>query len=299
MRIVINHGSNVPDAAVEHYGISVVPATILVDGKAYDTRHEVSHDQLDRWVKEAKEFPHVVGTAAHEFMQAYTEAARTDPEILVVTASPKIVHTFQAASTAARTLQERSQYAHVKISIVDSGLVDIGVGMMAIFAAEAARAELSLRKTAGLVEMLAQRSRWVGHVTTLDNLVRGGRAGFLRAWLADVLEIKPILGFQNGEIKSLGKVRRKDDAIQAITDELAKNGDGCKVWVAIAHGSAPDRAKELLASIEKRFDVAYALTTPLHSTTYLHLARGSVFAALFPIDRLPWDPPTPPPFDVT
>ncbi|MEO8801540.1 MAG: hypothetical protein ABI551_26860, partial [Polyangiaceae bacterium] len=79
MQIVNNHGTNLPDAAVEHYRILVAPATMLVDGKAYDTREHITHEQLDAWVKSAKDFPHVVGTSAQELMQAYTEAAKTDP----------------------------------------------------------------------------------------------------------------------------------------------------------------------------------------------------------------------------
>lgn len=299
MQIVNNHGTNLPDAAVEHYGIVIAPATLLVDGVAHDTREPpITHEELDAWVKSAKEFPHVVGTSAHEFMQTYTEAAKTDPEILVVTASPKMVHTFQAATAAARTMQERPQYAHVKINIVDSGLVDIGVGMLTMLAAEASLGGVPLRRAVGLLETIALRSKFVGTVATLDNLVRGGRASFLRAWLADRLEIRPLLGLQSGELKSVGKINKRNDTSAAITDELAKVGDGRRVWACVAHGSAPDRARELLAAMKSRFDVAYSLTVPLSAGVYLHAGRGSVFGGVFPIDRLPWEPTTPPPFDM-
>ncbi|HEX7662959.1 MAG TPA: hypothetical protein VF407_00535, partial [Polyangiaceae bacterium] len=63
MQIVTNPGSNVPPKAVAHYGIVLSPQHIVVDGKAHDTREPITLAQIDGWVRTAREFPHVVGTA--------------------------------------------------------------------------------------------------------------------------------------------------------------------------------------------------------------------------------------------
>ena len=285
-----------PAEAVKRYGIAISPNHIVVDGVEHSTAEDIDPATLDGWVRTASEFPYVVGTSAHAFVQQLTDLAKDDGEILVITASRNLIQTYQAATAAARTMQSRPAYANVKIAVVDSGLVDVGVSMLTVAAGEAKLAGLSLRKTVTLVEMLAARGRFSGTVKTLDNLVRGGRAGFLRAWLADFLEIKPILSIVNGELKSTGKIRKSDNPFQAIAEDLAVVGANKRVWAAIAHGAAPDRAADLLRALKSTFDVAYSYVIPLNPSVYLHTGPGSVFAAVFPIDNLPWELTTPPPF---
>lgn len=293
MRIVINQGANMPPAAAERYGIALAPSHILVDGKEYDAGSRITHEQLDLWVKTAEDFPHVVGTTAHEFVHVFTEAAKTDSEILVVTASKKLIQTYQAATAAARTMRERPAYASLKISVVDSGVMDLPASLLTMVAGEARLAGLPMRTTAGILETLATRTSFCGFVDTLDNLVRGGRAGFLRAWVADFLNIKPILGIRDGELRSTGKIKGSGDFVRAMTEQLATAGAGRRVWACIAHGSAQDRAEALAESIRKTFDVAYLLVMEQNPSVYLHAGRGSIIASVFPIDGLPWDPTTP------
>jgi DegV family protein with EDD domain len=210
MQIVVNQGANLPERAIAHYPIVVAPAHIVVDGKEHDPS-EVSHTEVDSWVKGAREFPHIIGTTAQEFAHMFTEIARDDSEIVVVAASRKLIGTYAAASSAARIVQERAAYAALKISIVDSMMVDIGPGMLALAAGEAKRAGIPMRKTVSVLESMAVHARFCSTVATLDNLVRGGRASFLRAWVANFLDIKPLLGMENGEVSSAGKIRGNAD----------------------------------------------------------------------------------------
>ncbi len=297
MQVVINQGANLPDRAIAHYPIIVAPAHIVVDGASHDPR-AVSHDDLDAWVKSAREFPHLVGTTAQEFAHMFTDIARDESEIVVVAASRKLIGTYAAASSAARTVQERAAYAALKISVVDSMLVDIGPGMLALAAGEAMRAKVPMRKTVSMLESMAIRARFCSTVATLDNLVRGGRASFLRAWVANFLDIKPLLGMENGEVSNAGKIKGNVDRAEAMANELAKVGGGRRVWVGIAHGSDLDTARALRRLLEKKFEVVYSMIIPVNPTAYLHAGRGSIFAVVFPIDNLAWEPTTPPDFSL-
>lgn len=298
MQIVINQGANLPDRAIAHYPIIVAPAHIVVDGESHDPAEGISHATLDQWVKTAREFPHLVGTTAQEFAHMFTDIARDQSEIVVVAASRKLIGTYAAASSAARTVQERAAYSALRIAVVDSMLVDIGPGMLALAAGEAMRAKIPMRKTVSMLETMALRARFCSTVATLDNLVRGGRASFLRAWVANFLDIKPLLGMEHGEVSNAGKIKGNADRAEAMANELAKVGDGKKVWVGIAHGSDLTTAHALRRALERRLDVVYSMTIPVNPTAYLHGGRGSVFAVVFPIDNLAWEPTTPPDFSL-
>jgi DegV family protein with EDD domain len=296
MQIVTNPGSNVPAKAVDHYGMVIAPQQIVVDGKSHDTRHAIALGQVDIWVKTAREFPHAVGTTALEFTQIFSQLAKDDREIVVVMTSRKIIQSYAAATAAARTLSERPQFASTKIAVVDSTFTDLGAGLLAIACGEAKLAHAPMDRVVSALETMAAEGRFVMTVTTLENMVKGGRAGFLRTWIADFLKIKPIIGFVKGEIISIGKMSASGDRCKAIMSDLVKIGKGRRVWAAISHGGASEEAARLAEELRATFDVAYLISAPLSPSIYLYGGPGSLCAAVLPIDTLAWEPPTPPDF---
>ncbi|MEO7109673.1 MAG: DegV family protein [Polyangiaceae bacterium] len=295
MQIVTNPGSNLPAKAIEYYGITISPQQIVVDGKTHDTRRPIALDQVDIWVKTAREFPHVVGTTALEFTQIFSQLAKDDREIIAVMTSRKVIQSYAAAISAARTLMERPQFANAKIAVLDSTFTDLAAGLIALAAGEAKLASAPFARVVPSLEAMAAHGRFVMTLTTLENMVKGGRAGFLRAWLADFLNIKPILGMLDGEIKSIGKMSASGDRCKAIVDDLVQVGRGRRVWAAIAHGNAPDDAAKLADQLRATFDVAYLISAPLSPSIYLYAGPRSLCAAVMPIDKLAWEPPTPGP----
>src|SRR5688572_27465113 len=184
MRISTNPGSNLLPKVVEHYDIDLAPQQIVVDGKYHDTRGGLSHRDIDQWIASANKYPYVLGTAASEFAKIFQDLAQTDREILSIQTSRKIIQSYDAAISAKEALATQSRYADVAVEVVDSGNTDCGTGMLTMLAAEARTAGKSLRETAEIVRTAAGRLTMALWPATLDNLVKGGRASFLRAWLA-------------------------------------------------------------------------------------------------------------------
>ncbi len=298
MKIVTNPGSNLPRQALEHYAIEVSPQQIVVDGTTHDTRATIPYATIDRWIRTSPEFPHVVGTTAQEFVAIFSVIGREDPEILTVLTSRKIIKSHAAAVAAVRALKAAAAFKDVDVGVVDSRMTDGATGLFAIAAGEARRANLGLARTQRLLELLAQRSTMAFVPSTLDNLVRGGRAGWARAQIANLFQLLPIIGFKDGELESLGRVRRSADVVEALIENaLRTNARGKAVWVAVIHSDPSDeRALNLLARVRATFDVRYALLRPLASSVYLHVGAAALGLVVVPVNDLPWELPTPPAF---
>lgn len=296
MRIVTNPGSNLAQSALDHYAIEIAPQRIMVDGTEHDTRPGIPLDIVDRWIHAAKEFPHVVGTTANEFGQLFTALGRTDPQMLAVMTSRKVIQSHGAALAAARVLAEHPTHKSLRIAVVDSTTTDVGAGLIALAAGEAAKAGLPLTEAVEALTRMANGTRLALTVATLDNLVKSGRAGFLRAFAANFFDMKPIIGFVEGELKTIGKVSGKADTTLALAKDLATIGAGRKVWLGVAHGNAPEKAARLVEQVKRELDVVYTYVRPLSSSIYLYTGPGSVCGVVTPIDDLPWAPPSPPDF---
>jgi DegV family protein with EDD domain len=297
MRIVTNPGSNLPAEVIRHYDLSITPQKIVVDGVAHDTRDIADSRVVDEWVRTAKEHPHVVGTSAAEFVTLFRQLAAVDREILAIMTSRKIIGSYAAAVSAAGTFQSVSMGEGTSVDVFDTETTDLGAGLVTIFAAEASRAGLPRRKVLEAVEAFSRRQQMLLTVETLDNLVKGGRASFLRAWVADFLHLRPLISFVDGVLKSIGQTSRDGDVERALAERLVQSlGKGRPVWAGIVHGGAPEKGESLARKLAARLDVRYAIIRPFSPSIHLHVGPGAVGAMVYPIDNLPWAPPVPPRF---
>ena len=265
----------------------------MVDGETHDARHDVTLADVDRWVDGAFEHPYVLGTSAAEFVKCYLDmGAAQGAEICVVMSSRKIIQSYDAACSAARTLAGKMHASSV--AVVDTTMTDLGLGLPVLVAAQAAAAGLSLPEVVAATEAMARAGRFVFVPRTLDNLVRGGRASFLRSWLANVLGVRPLLSFVDGEATLVGKCSTSADPAQVLADWLTKQlPPSGPVWIGIGHGGAPEDAARLDALLRERYRVELAIVREISPTVYLHAGPRSLAAVVFPLGDLPWRPPSP------
>lgn len=288
VRILTNPGSNLRAEVLRAYGIGLSEQSIVVDGVAHDTRERIPLDTIERWVEGARTHPHVVGTTAAETIAICRELAKQDDEILILTTSRKIIQTHAAAVTAAKVLASAPGTRDTKITIIDTGVTDVASALAVILAGECRLAGLRLGDTAAIVEKFIQQLTLAIVPQSLDWLVAGGRAGPVRAKLAEWLGRTPILGMVDGEIASLGLVSLRRSPDPEIVERLvAKLGRGRRVWVGIAHGAMPTLVAPLLDELRRHFDVAFAYTAPLSSSIYLHGGKGARLVGVGAIDELP------------
>ena len=102
-----------------------------------------------------------------------------------------------------------------KIKIVDTGTASMAQGLVAMSAARAAKNAKSLDELADMAETTAKKTNVYVAMDTMEFLKRGGRIGKARAMLGSILNIKPIITTDNGEIVPHSRARTIKKAIFA------------------------------------------------------------------------------------
>ena len=297
MRVVVNPAANLTRAVVEHYRIEVAPLYIMVDGVAKDGRDPIALRDVDTWVRDAKTFPYAVGTSAAEFVGIFSLAVRDDPEILAVLSSRKLIKSHSAATAAAKAVRERIPNERIRIFVIDSMMTDTATGLLAMAAAEAAKEGQPAQLVAETLEAIARRGCCIWTPATLDNLVRGGRATFLKAWIADALNVKPVVGFVDGDVKSVGRISGSADRVVELGKCAIKAaGRSKRVWLGVAHGAVPDEAVRLEEYLRRALPVEYVYRQPLSPGVYLYGGPGSLAVTVLPMDAVGFPLPVPPSF---
>jgi len=234
VRVVTDSACDLPDEVAAELGIVIVPLTIRFGADEFVDRRDLSPEDFWKRCAASATLPETAAPAPGQFEAAYRGLVADGATGLVcVSLSSAMSATMQSAQVAADALG-----ATVPIQVVDSRSATLGLGMIAVGAAERARDGASTEEVAAYARELADRSHVWGALDTLDNLRKGGRIGGAKAMLASVLSIKPIIEVRGGRVEEGGKQRTRSKALQFLVDKV--RGAGPLERLAVLQADAPD-----------------------------------------------------------
>lgn len=133
---------------------------------------------------------------------------------------------------------------------------------------------------AELTEIIHQTTAFI-IVDDLDHLVKGGRLSNGAAIIGNLLNIKPILRFDEaGKIVVYEKIRTSKKAFKRLYKILAENTKDGDYKVYVIHSNIPEKAKEVAEELtSKGFDVSVATFGAVIGT---HLGEGALGFGISP-----------------
>lgn len=286
VRVVTDSTSDLPPEVARAHGIHVVPMLVLFGDRSY-------HDGVDLKAKEFYELlekgsvqPRTSPTPKADFLDVYRTLA-PQRDVLSIHVSERLSQTVanarEAAAEGLPLYQElRGEAERVRLRVVDSRSVSLGLGMMALFAARMARRGIEPEDIVDRLEVLSERVHVLFVVDTLEYLARGGRIGKARAVMGNLLGIKPILGVVDGEVVPVDRVRGGRAAHPKLVELLRARVDPDRpVVAAVAHAKAPVWADRLRGLLEKSFQVKEILVGEMGPVVVANSGPGTVGVALF------------------
>ncbi len=236
--IVTDSTCDLPQEMVAKHGITVIPAYINIDGESYRDGVELSRQEFYRRLPDCQTPPTTSAPGPGTFTQVHRQLADEGAtEILSI----HISETLSNIVNVARMAAEETDF--VPVTVMDSGQLTAGTGLLALTAAQAAAAGASMGEIVDLLQDQILRTHSVAALDTLEYLRRSGRVSWVRSGLGTLLKIKPLLTMYNGET-SLEAVRTHKRAFARLTQMVADLGP--LEQVALVHTHAPEKAEELL-----------------------------------------------------
>ena len=202
---------------VERLGIHVVPLAIHLGSKQFLEGSDIDTDELFRRLSFTNELPKSYPPDPVVFEELYSQLHKQTDQILSIHTSGHLNNTVARAKAGAESLLGRCS-----IAVVDSMTTSVGLGILVKAAAEAANAGESLDDIVRLVRGMLPHIYLIFYVETMEYLERSGRIGKAQAILGSMLNIKPILFMEDGDIIPLEKVRTTDKAIEKLFEFVAE-----------------------------------------------------------------------------
>lgn len=285
MIVIVSAGLNLPHELITHCRIEETPHQIVVDGTLHDVRSVTSFSLIEQWVKTAKEPPYPLGSSASEYVALLNELVKRTSEVAIITGTKKILRTYDAAVAAIRVLSSTRKGFDARI--LDTGLVELGAGLVAAYCAAAALAGHSMQAVIEAGKALADASLQICAPRSLDFLIKTGRADLAQWARTSAGSGTPIIGVRDGELQNVGTVAANESASEKLVEQLrARYKPGSALWLTLSYADDPQPARELLATVRRHFDVRYALVSPIGPAAYLFLGAKGLMVSAHPLEAM-------------
>jgi DegV family protein with EDD domain len=284
MQIVSDRGMDMSPEQMAGLDIHLVPLTLTLEGKTYRSGVDITPDEFYRLLASTESFPTTSQPSAGDLAELYRKLAADDPDILSIHISSGLSGTVNAARAGAEMVPE----AHV--TIFDSKTLSGAEGWLVEAAARAVKLGWSKERILALLERISAVTDTLYTLATLRYLIHGGRINHIKGLLAQVLNIKPLIGVEKerGTYVQHGQARTLDKAILKIADcVMERFAPGTEMRFQVLHGHNASGAALLRHRLEQLFTCTFLPTGSIAPVLGAHTGPGLVGLAFAPISAFP------------
>ena len=278
--MVTDSTADLPTGLAAERGITVVPLTVTLEGQSYLDGVDITAESFYRRLVVSGSPATTSQPAPARFAEAYRRLLEDHDEVVSLHISEKLSGTYAAAVQGAGLTD-----AGDRVRVVDSETVSMPLGLLALAAGEMARSSSGAREVAERLEELRSQVRVFFVVATLDYLRRGGRIGAASALLGSVLQVKPLLTIEHGEVTPLERVRTQERALTRLVELVREQDRGRGLCAIVGHAAAGEAAERIAAEIEPGSDTL--LVQPLGPVVGAHAGPGTVGVGCYPAELFP------------
>jgi DegV family protein with EDD domain len=277
IRIISDSTCNLSPETLEKYNIRIAPISIQFADETFEEDIDIDRDTFYRKIDEMGIIPTTAQPTPAWFSKYYDEANPEKDEILVITITQKHSGTYDSAILA------KSMVPDMNVTVFDSASISLGTGWMVLEAARAVEEGQDMSTIVKRLEHIRDNSTLFLTPAVLKYLQMSGRVGKLQGALASLLNVKPIIALKDGALAAMENVRTRGKAVERLL-ELTEEAFGDRLLnVAVIHARAEKDGKELLKSVQKRFNVQEFLIGDLVASLAVHGGPGVVAVFAYPV----------------
>jgi DegV family protein with EDD domain len=212
VKIVTDSTCDLPAKLIAERNITVIPCYINLNGKSYLDGAELTRQDFYRMLPESTPHPTTSAPGTGAFIAEYQRLKESGADgIVSIHISKNLSNVCNVAQLAAQ------EVTGLPITVIDSGQLTLGLGLLVNEAAKIANAGGSLAEIERALQNLIPRTYAYARLDTLEYLRRSGRLSNIQHRLASLLNIKPIMKMNRGSAQ-MEAVRTKKRAHERLVE---------------------------------------------------------------------------------
>lgn len=248
IKIVTDSSITIEPEVVEEYGITIVPLSVMVDGVLYSDS-ELGEGDFLRLMQSSKNLPKTSQPPVGVFAEIYENLAADGDHIVSIHMSHALSGTVEAA-------RQGATLSGAEVTVIDSGFTDQAMKFQVVEAAKLAKEGADLDTVLARIEEVKEKTELYIGVSTLENLVKGGRIGRVTGLLSSLLNIRVVMEMKDHQLEPIVK-GRGNKTFKKWLDELVEKLSHSKVAeIGISYAGTPEWANEMKAQLQSLVEKA-------------------------------------------
>jgi len=282
--VVTDSTASIPERIISDLNIHLVPYYIHRGEEVLLDLVTVQRETFFQWLTTAKKLPTTSNPGPGDYLTMYTKLVEEEGTdgIISIHMTSKGSGAYGSATVAKSMFLEK--LPNIRIEVIDTLNVSMCQGWMVIEAARAAIENYSFDDIIQRVRSMIPVTHMIQTADTLKYLYMGGRIGKAKHLLGSLINIKPLIGMEDGIIVPLGQARSRKKAYGMMAERVEKIvGKDRKIDVAFVHAAAFEEAKKLKAIIEARLDCVETVIAELSPALGVHTGPGTAGICFYPV----------------
>jgi len=256
IKIISDGSCEFSNDEASQYNVSVVPFYIIMNGKDLKEGVDIQKKEyFDLLASDKSLYPTTSQPTPQDFVEAYQPALENNDDLIIFTISSKLSGSNQSANIAADMMRE--DYPNAKITVIDTLNGSVGHYLIMKEVLRAIENGYTYEQAVDIANKLVPKTHTYFTLDTLEYLKKGGRVGPTQALVGGILGVKPVLGLDNGEIKSLESVRGKKKVISTMVNAVCEvlKGNENNANIAAGQINRLADAQDFIQGVESKLGI--------------------------------------------
>lgn len=254
----------------------LIPLTLQVDDVQVTDDENFNQAELLKLVKESPNYPKTACPSPDMYKCAY-ECEEED--IYVITLSEHLSGSHNSAMVGKQLYEE--EHGKKNIFVLSSDSASSGQLLLALYIKSLCDSDRPFDEVVELVTEFRNNMKTYFVLENLDTLRKNGRLSGLQAFFATALNIKPVMGAENGVIIKLDQARGINKALNRMVDIAINEAGDTKGKIAvIAHCNNLKRAVQVREEMAKKAEFKDIVITETAGVATIYAGDGGIILAI-------------------
>ncbi len=254
--------------------VSLVPLTLTIEGEDFVDDETFNQELFLEKMKASPECPKSACPSPERYMQEF----EGQDECYVVTLSSKLSGSYNSAVLAKQMYLE--EHPEAKIEIVDSKSAACGQMLIAVKLKELKEKGLKFTEVKNKIAEFRDTMETKFVLESLENLRKNGRLGRVTFAICNVLNIRPVMAADDGEIIKIDQVRGHNKALMRMVEHIEKDAkDVANKILGITHCNNRERAEFVKTELLKRLPFKDCIIVNAAGVSTLYANEGGIIVS--------------------
>lgn len=242
IKIVTDSSVTIEPEVAKELDITIVPLSVMVDGVVYSDA-DLEEGEFLRLMQSSRNLPKTSQPPVGVFADVFEHLAEDGAQIISIHMSHALSGTVEAA-------RQGATLAHADVTVVDSSFTDQAMKFQVTEAAKLAKEGASLEEILAKIEEVKEKTELYIGLSTLENLVKGGRIGRVSGLISSLLNIRVIMQMKDHQLEPIVKGRGAKTFKKWLDDLTASLQNKQVAEIGISYAGGPELAQEMKESLQ-------------------------------------------------